>query len=501
MMRRRVLPMLGLVLAGCATGVTTQPEPQGVRARPLPSLHETINAGPAPGDGYVSPASAPVDGARPAPWADQTGAPRPQLVAPPQALTLPPLPPDPTAPPATMEPLPSLPEPGPSEVAPDTLHDPHLQPAMYQVPTGADAGTAAAAAPATTPAPASVDPLPGSAVRSNPEPAPRPGRYIGLTIATAGEDSIGLRELEDAVREWQRTNLSPGQRLQPDQINDLATSLLEQLIDRALLTQEAQRTLLKNDKQRQMFEEFVDKQWKEQEIPRLMRKNNVKDEITLRSRLADQKRSLDLMRQTYHREVLAREFLHQQLKDRVARPELPQLWAYYRSHLDAFSRPARVTWREILVRFGPEGPQAARQRAEQILQHLRTGADFATVATSHSQGPTAPKGGLWETQPGASATPAVNAALESLPLNAISPLIEGPRGWHIVRVEGRQAAGPAPFESVQSEIARKIQEEQFTKAVEGYTQSLRARSLVTYQFGRPPEPRDDDTQRTGGARP
>lgn len=472
--RRRVLPMLGLVLAGCATSRATLPGSEGVRNRPLPSIRETINTGSTLSDGSVSPASV----GRPAP--------RVELVAPDRPRTLPELPFDPALPP-----LPSdvPPEPGPMEVAPDTPHDPHLQPAMYQAP-----GDGTPTAPATTTAPP-----PGSALRS--DPGPPPGRYIGMTIATAGEESIGLRELEDAVREWQRANLPPGQRLQPDQVNEVATGLLEQLIDRALLTQEANHTLLKSDKQRQMFDEFVDKQWKEQEVPKLLRKNDVKDEMALRVKLADQKRSLDLMRQNYRRDVLAREFLHQQLKDRIARPELPQLWAYYREHVADYVRPAHVTWREILVRSGPEGPQASRQRAEQILQLLRTGADFAAVATTHSQGPTASKGGLWETQPGASATPAVNAALESLPLNAVSPLLEGPRGWHIIRVEDRRAAGPAPFESVQSEIARKIQEVQFTQAVNDYTKTLRARSLVTYQFGSPPSPRDGQTQRTSTARP
>jgi parvulin-like peptidyl-prolyl isomerase len=507
MIRRRVLPLLGLALAGCATGRAALPESEAVVERPIPSLRETINA---TGDVAVTPAATATatDGARPAPWADRPGSPRPQLVQPPRPLDLPDVPPA-AAPPVGADTPP--PPPLPPEAPPDARHDPHLQPAAYEAPAPAapapaaaapapapDAPPPAIAAPAPAPAPTPAPP-PGSAMRS--DPGPRPGRYIGMTIATAGDEAIGLRELEDSVREWQRTNLPPGQRLQPDQVNELATSLLEQLIDRALLTQEAQLTLLKGDKQRQMFNDFVDKQWKEQEVPRLLRKHDAKDELALRVKLVEQNRSIDLMKQTYRREVLAREFLHQQLKGRVVRPELPQLWAYYRQHLSQFDRPARVVWREILVRQGPEGPQAARSRAEAILGRLRSGVDFATVAKADSQGPTAAKGGLWETQPGASAAPGVNAALEGLPLNAVSPIIEGPRGLHIVRVEARQPAGPAPFEAVQNEIAKTIQEQLFTKAVDEYTRDLRARSLVTYQFGRPPAPRDAAARRVGASRP
>ena len=69
-----------------------------------------------------------------------------------------------------------------------------------------------------------------------------------------------------------------------------------------------------------------------------------------------------------------------------------------------------------------------------------------------------------QTSPGSYAVESVNAALASLPLNQVSPILEGPTSLHIVRVEARREAGPATFEELQDQIRRRIMTE---KIVEG----------------------------------
>ena len=64
-----------------------------------------------------------------------------------------------------------------------------------------------------------------------------------------------------------------------------------------------------------------------------------------------------------------------------------------------------------------------------------------------------------ETSPGGYGIPAVNKALESLPIGQISDVIEGPDGFHIVKVEKRRAAGPVPFSEVQNQIKPLIENE------------------------------------------
>jgi peptidyl-prolyl cis-trans isomerase SurA len=525
MKRRLVAGMLGLALAGCAQG---RPMMKPVGVRPVPSLTDTINGG-LPDDASRTPAASPAA----IPAADQASrTSRPVGVDPVPALT------DtinggfPVADPATQRASRTSPEPapGPDSPTPKAVQPipPPPPPDLPPLPAGATSipsapADAAPPAPAATSPPEGLPPLPPG--QAHPLTAPRDpafvptraevpreaevrsrvdsGNVIGLTVATVGDEKISLPELQDAVRDWVKTNVPKGQIMARDQINELAGSILEQLIDRACFIDEANRVLLKNDKQRKMFAEFVDRQWKQQEIPKLLQKYKVKDELELRQKLHDQNRSLDLLRERYRKDTMAKEFLHHQLSERIARPELREMWNYYQEHVKAFDRPAQITWRELTVKIGPQVDRAAaRQKAEDLLNRLRRGEDFAALAKSSSQGPTASKGGLWQTEPGASSAPAVNEALAALPLDQVSQVLEAPDGFHIVRIEGRRDAGPAPFVEVQDKVRETLLDLSFQREAEAYTRRLRSRTLITYYIGEKPPAavrRDAQAKRTAAA--
>lgn len=319
------------------------------------------------------------------------------------------------------------------------------------------------------------------------------GKLMGTTVATVGGVPISLRELQEVVWNWKRTYLPKGEVLPPDQLNDLTQNLLESLIDRQLYIQEAKRRFLKSDKQRQMFDDLALKEWKQREIPRLIQKHKVANEYELRDKIEAQGGSLELMRRTFSEEMMAREFVQSRLKARMVEPSQPEFVAYYHEHLQDFHQPARVVWREIVVKVPPGASRAeAKRKAEEMLGRLARGADFEAMARAESQGPTAARGGLWQTEPNASSVPAVNAALASVPLNSISPVLEGPASFHIVRVESRTEAGPLPFDDekgiVQRKIRQKLQETAFQRELEAFTSQLRSQTVITYLYGPPPKP-------------
>ena len=109
-----------------------------------------------------------------------------------------------------------------------------------------------------------------------------------------------------------------------------------------------------------------------------------------------------------------------------------------------------------------------RKKADDLLARLNRGEDFATLARTESEGPSRVRaeGGLMQTSPGSYAVESVNAALASLPLNRVSPILEGPTSLHIVRVEARREAGPATFEDSRTRSARRILTEKIVKAAD-----------------------------------
>ena len=193
-------------------------------------------------------------------------------------------------------------------------------------------------------------------------------------------------------------------------------------------------------------------------------------------------------------------YLYSVLRDKV-RVELPDMLKYYSEHADKhkFDRPALITWREIVVepvksahskgsnddtKIPLEGDSinlaAARGEAIAILERLRKGEDFATLARTESDGPAASRshGGLMETSPGGYGIAAVNKAVETLPIGQVSDLIEGPDGYHIVKVEKRRAAGPATFEEVQNKIKPLIENEKWNRERVALITKLRKNNYI-----------------------
>lgn len=487
-----VAALLGLlaVQAGCTHPRSGMPRPKlGPEVPPsalrddLPSIHSTIN------EGVAAPSIRPRAGAAlPTPLPLPAG--------------LPDAPPIPTTSrqdrrtddslqlaSAAAEPPPLV------EPEPTPLSFPSAPSALEEAPSAAPPSAPGNEGPLPiepSPTPPPAPPAPADPVSSAPPPATAAQSdlqitalpMIGSVAAQVGSEYISFSELDREVRDYLR-RLDPQQRPSKQELNMLASHILTSLIDRALIVNEARR-LLKNPQQRKSFEEAVDKEWRENELPPMLRQNSVSNEYELKVKLAEQGKSLDQMHEAFRQTILAREFLHQKLKDRL-RVDLPEMRDYYNAHLSDFDRPAAVSWREVVISFAKHPDRAAaRRRAEMLLGRLARGEDFAAVAKAESDGPTASKGGVWETTPGGYAIPAVNSALDSLPARQLSGLLEGPDGYYIVRVDRRRAAGPLSFAEVQNEIRDRIFDEKRQREAAAYIAKLRSSTLITSMFDRSP---------------
>jgi parvulin-like peptidyl-prolyl isomerase len=261
--------------------------------------------------------------------------------------------------------------------------------------------------------------------------------------------------------------------------------MLAHLIERTLITQEAKR-VLKNPKQLDSLYEAADKYWREEEVPPLMRHYLVDNEYQLKQKLAEAGLPLEFLHNSHRQEFLAQVYLDQKLRE-TRKVDLPEMLSYYQEHYrdKEFDRPAQITWRELVVEKGhhPQ-PADARRKADNLLARLNRGESFATLARKESEGPSSirAQGGLMQTSPGSYAVDAVNQALALLPLNQVSPVLEGPSSFHIVLVENRRAAGPASFKEVQDEMRNKVMSRKARKAREVFIARLKRNALISTIF-------------------
>jgi parvulin-like peptidyl-prolyl isomerase len=109
------------------------------------------------------------------------------------------------------------------------------------------------------------------------------------------------------------------------------------------------------------------------------------------------------------------------------------------------------------------------------------------VAKAGSDGATANDGGRcdWTTQ-GALICQALDHAVFSLPVGQLSPIIEGPVGFHVVRVTERQKTAVTPFLEAQVEIKEKIKQQRSEKQFREYMAKVQARTPVWTIFDEDP---------------
>ncbi len=461
-MSRRLLVAvaLGVALGGCSQvgppprGSARQTGPVGIV--PLDPIAQTIN-----GPGAGTP-GAPASMAEPPPVAIATA---------PVAL------PDLAPVGEVINGEPTLPAPSAMEPAP-VLADATEAPVDDLRPVGATADEAG-----VPPRLADLPPLPpGVAVEPAPAEAPLvvPGRRADETAARVGDEIITLSELNTAVRDRLREASMEGP---PDRamINQVASAVLDRMIDRTLILQKAKATV-KNPAGWKQLNELADEAFRKERLPVLLKQTASENEYELKRKFAERSINYDELKTAFRQDHLAKQFLMAQLAPKM-RVDLPDIRAYYAEHKGDFARDALVTWREVVVRNDRHAdPAEARAKADRALARLRRGESFATVATAESEGPNAEAGGLWETTPGSYAVPAVNEAVETLPIGQVSPLIEGPDGFHVVVVEARREAGPAPFADVQGQIREKLLNAKYERELTEFVQDLHRGAVITTMF-------------------
>ncbi|MEN0112018.1 MAG: peptidylprolyl isomerase, partial [Planctomycetota bacterium] len=221
------------------------------------------------------------------------------------------------------------------------------------------------------------------------------------------------------------------------------------------------------------IQESLQPMFQETEVPRLMKVVGVEDRAALEAKLLELGTSLGERRAEFFRTMIARSWLTQSIKyDKEITHE--QMLKHYRERLDDYAQPDRARWEELMVKFDRFGSkreayaELARlgNRAHAAASRAGAAAPAFAELAAESDGFTADEGGAYDwTDRGTLAAEAVDNALFTLPPGQMSGILEGPLGFHIVRVLERRDAGPTAFRDVQADIRKALNDERFGDAV------------------------------------
>ena len=239
------------------------------------------------------------------------------------------------------------------------------------------------------------------------------------------------------------------------QVAEAKKELLRRLIDKRVLIQRATHLFDVTKMQDYYLEMFKDQQ-------------NIKSDKELEKLLAGQDMTMADLKKRLVEEFSPQQVVHVEVSERIAVSDKDER-AYYDAHTAEFEVPAEATVREIVLKATDADRAAKRAQAEAVRARLiEPGADFAAIAAEVSDAGTKKAGGLLGTvKKGDLAAPLESEAF-SLPVGAISPVIEADYGFHILTVDARTDATVKPFEDEKAEIEKKIQNDRFTVEYKKY---------------------------------
>lgn len=276
-------------------------------------------------------------------------------------------------------------------------------------------------------------------------PAARAEEVIERVVCVVDDDAIFLSELERRARPF-LAEIPPG--LPAAQVAQRRAEILRTALDRMLDDQLIRRAATRAHLT--VTEDDVD-----EFIGRMATERGATPE-QIYAALQQEGVSRTEYRSYMESEVLQLRVLQARVRGRIniTEPDLQQ--AYRRAVREAADQTV-PTIAHVLIGVAedatPEQVAAARARAGEVARRARAGEDFAGLARQMSDDTASRESGgvLGEIQPG-SLPEALDQSIAALAVGGISDPVQGPGGWHVLRLASRRAVEPPPFANVRDRL-------------------------------------------------
>jgi peptidyl-prolyl cis-trans isomerase C len=282
-------------------------------------------------------------------------------------------------------------------------------------------------------------------------------------VAVVNGVAISRIQFDKELKAQLQRKSQQGGQISDAQMTELKNELLDDLIDREVLSQESQNAGIKITRQ------------------------NVDDQIAaIKKRFPNEeefKKALDSMglteedvRDQIQRGLAIRELIDQKVASKVVITD-EETKAYYDGNPQFFNQPEEVRASHILIKVDPAADDAtkaaARKKIEDLQQKLKAGGDFAELAKENSEGPSNVRGGdLGYFKRGQMVKPFEDAAF-SMKTNEVSELVETRFGYHLIKVYDKKPEQTLAYADVKDKIAQRLKQEKVEKDVTRYVEDLK----------------------------
>ena len=285
----------------------------------------------------------------------------------------------------------------------------------------------------------------------------------GDKIAVVNGVIISQGEFDRELDFFVRRAAPEGQQLPELQLAKIQNDVLESLIDREVLFQESQKKGI---------------EVKADEISDQLKK--IKQRYPDETQFAEMLKGIGLTESDVQTQI-KRGMAIQQLIDKEVGEKVKisdeESKQYYDTHPEFFKQPEQVNASHILIKVDENASEAqkaeARKKIQEVQQKLQKGEDFATLAKTYSEGPSAPQGGnLGYFRRGQMVKPFEDAAFKLKP-GETSDIVETRFGYHLIKVIDKQPEKTLAYAEIKDRLNELLKKQKLETEVDVYIDSLR----------------------------
>jgi peptidyl-prolyl cis-trans isomerase SurA len=286
-------------------------------------------------------------------------------------------------------------------------------------------------------------------------------------VAVVNGDIILYSELQEQIR--QVTRVSPDLKLDdPAKKAQIEREMLREMIRERLADQEIKRLKI-----------IVTAREIDETIEAIKQENHFTD-AQFDYVIQQEGQTREQFRKRIKKELERSRLVERVLKSKtIITPE--QVDAYLKSEQSGFSERRRLA---IIFLPFPEGSEGQKTEevdklARDILNRLRTGADFANLAKAYSKGPAAQDGGDIGYLAADELAPPIEAAVRRLKPNDLTDLIKTPSGYFILKVLDVQKEKQATVDAGTREKAqRQLLQMEMDRKFLDWVRDLESRAFI-----------------------
>ncbi len=187
---------------------------------------------------------------------------------------------------------------------------------------------------------------------------------------------------------------------------------------------------------------------------------------------------------------LERKFRERLMTDRLVELELRkdilvtpnEILLYYKENKEKFKEPKKIKLSAILIRAGENrSEERAGALSGEILERIKKGGDFGSLAKQYSEGPYSSYGGDMGWVEEGELMGRINDLVFSLDEKQVSTILKTNLGFHIFKVEEKKPAREMKFHEAKKQIEHILYNDKTQKKIKNWVDRLKEDAYIAFK--------------------